>query len=422
MTPGEKQRTGVDNIADNWRNVVICRHRCDARGHAIHRGGFSFPLEVEDGELRRFAANAILVIASVTLTLVAADIVMRMFSSVSPRSGKFEPTPPGHQLLTTRTATMAPHYHGLLKGRDFDEIPIETNRLGFRDSDYDLDALAGQRPVVFLGDSYIFGWGVERSERISERLADKLRAEGDDVPVLNMGLWGSGTYQAIDVLDAFARRSNPRLVVLGFFIGNDFLDNLAAAGLPGDEVAPVDDPADALKFIPLITPDLTAREVLRTSPIVNLVKYGLWGSSAFRSLFNRLDIRNDRIQLYAPGSSESDEALYGPTLQALTTFVERARELQVPVIVLLIPDHLQALDPQLFEDYDRTRPQRILAGHLESIGVDVIDLLPAFRDATDPQALYFREDKHWSAPGHELAAGILFDKIRSASGSKASAQ
>lgn len=370
--------------------------------------------------MRRFAANTILVIASVSLTLIAADIVMRMFSSVSPRSGKFDPAPPGHQLLTTRTATMAPNYHGSLKGRDFDEIPIETNRLGFRDADHDLDALAGQRPVVFLGDSYIFGWGVRRDERISERIAERLRAAGDAVPVLNMGLWGSGTYQAIDVLDAFARRSNPRLVILGFFIGNDFLDNIAAAHVPADKVTHVDDPADLLKFIPLITPGLTAREILRTSPIVNLVKYGLWGSSAFRTLFNGLDIRNDRIQLYAPGSHEADEALYGPTLKALTAFVERARELQVPVVVLLIPDHLQALDPQLFEDYDGTRPQRILVEHLEDIGVDVIDLLPAFRDAPDPQALYFREDKHWSASGHELAAGILFDRIRSVSESRAS--
>lgn len=359
--------------------------------------------------MRRILVNTLLVLVSMVVALVAGDTALRLFSSVAPRSGQFIPEPDNFQRLTVRTATMSPLYRGVLNGRDFSEIPIHTNRLGFRDEEHDPGLLAESRPILFLGDSYVFGWGVRREQRVSELFADELRRHAIDAPVINMAVAGTGTYQALDLLSAFGQPLNPRLVILGFFVGNDFLDNQAAAaivpdlpGLGGDVV-----PSLTLVDASERSRALSLRELLRTSPVFNLVKYGLWESSTFRRLFNRLEIQNDRIALYTAQSDDLFNRLYGPSLKALQEIAQLTRTEGIPMLVLIIPDQLQVLEPQLFEDYDSLKPQRILSQHLAKLGIPYLDLLPVFTSAPDPQQLFFREDKHWSRVGHALVARAL---------------
>jgi len=108
----------------------------------------------------------------------------------------------------------------------------------------------------------------------------------------------------------------------------------------------------------------TLRGVLRTSPVVNLVKYSLWGIETFRRLFDRLEIRNDRIALYRPLSKRDDQLLYGPTLTAFSEIAKLSHDSDTPVLVVLIPDHIQVLAPQILNEYDAGQPQRILSRHL----------------------------------------------------------
>ncbi|MCB1852730.1 MAG: hypothetical protein KDI83_18450 [Gammaproteobacteria bacterium] len=362
--------------------------------------------------MRRTLLNSLLVVVSILVTLVVCDTALRLFSSIAPRSGQFIPEPDNYLRLTARTATMSPGYSGVLNGRDFSDIPIHTNRMGFRDAEYDPEMLAGSGPILFLGDSYLFGWGVRREQRITELFADELLKQTIDAPVINMAVAGSGTYQALDLLRALGLPLKPRLVVLGFFVGNDFLDNQAAAEILSGPVGPATDlsvPEMALVDASERSRALSLRELLRTSPVFNLVKYGLWESSTFRHLFNRLEIQNDRIALYTARDDDDEvrNRLYRPTLEALNEITQLTRAADVPLLVLIIPDQLQVLDPQLFEEYDSRKPQHILSQHLTKLGIPFLDLLPAFTTTADPHQLFFREDKHWSRDGHALVAREL---------------
>ena len=361
--------------------------------------------------MRGVLINTLLVLVSIIVTLIAADALLRQFSSIAPRSGQFTPEPGSFQRLNARTVTLSPNYRGMLDSRDFSRIPIQINALGFRDDEYDFDVLARSNPILFLGDSYVFGWGVRREKRLSELFSREPGPRAIGAPVLNMAIPGTGTYQALDLLKEFGLPLKPRLVVLGFFVGNDFLDNQAAAIIAPGEPAHGSDAIPGLKLIDAAEHSraFSLRELIRSSPVVNLVKYGLWESRVFRRLFNRLEIQNDRIALYADQADDEYNRLYGPTLKALTEIAELTREAKIPLLILIIPDHLQLLEPQLFTDYDSQKPQRILAQHLSALGIPFVDLLPAFANASDPQQLFFREDKHWSVDGHVLVSRELLD-------------
>ena len=171
------------------------------------------------------ATNIALAAAAMLVCLAVAEIALRTFSSIGPRSGHFEPETAFENKLTPRTAVFAANYSGVLTSRDF-EVPYELNSLGFRERELDFKELSSSRPYLFTGDSYFHGWGVKRDARISERFAAILQSNSVEAELLNLAFPGFGTYQYFDILKLYAEKINPRLVLIGFFIGNDFLDDI----------------------------------------------------------------------------------------------------------------------------------------------------------------------------------------------------
>jgi hypothetical protein len=357
--------------------------------------------------LQRATQNVLLAALSVTLTLVAVDVALRFTSIGSPRRGTLEPKPRPH-LLTGRIEVFPPGYRGVLAARDF-TVHVRANALGLRGWELDFADLARRHPVVFVGDSYVFGWGVEEEDRVSERSAALLGQAGYSVPVVNLSFPGWGMSQALEVLEDFAPRLRPRLVILGLFVGNDFMDDLAyrAASRKGPASATPGALAEAKAFV---------RRVLQGSPVVNLVNQALWRSTAFRGFFNTLEVRNDRIVLYEPRPSDAQRQLYAATLESLAGLARLSRKEGFEILVAIIPDHLQVLEPRLFAGYDLTLPQRTVSARARADGLLVVDLLRALSEAPDPTRLYFREDKHWTREGHSFVAHELLPAVTEALG------
>jgi carbamoyltransferase len=92
---------------------------------------------------------------------------------------------------------------------------VRTNRLGFR-SDWEFDAPRGKAPrIVFLGDSFTAGDGVDNQQRFAEQVGQQLGAE-----VFNFGVPGTGTDQQLLVFERFASAVNADLVVLCVCVEN----------------------------------------------------------------------------------------------------------------------------------------------------------------------------------------------------------
>jgi hypothetical protein len=100
----------------------------------------------------------------------------------------------------------------------FRVVHIRHNSMGFRDREH----TDRTRPaVLFLGDSFVWGYDVEQEERFTERLSERM----PDREIINMGVSGYGTDQEYLLLQKFFPRFKPDIVFLIFCSDNDMLDN-----------------------------------------------------------------------------------------------------------------------------------------------------------------------------------------------------
>jgi lysophospholipase L1-like esterase len=347
-------------------------------------------------------------VLSSVATILVLDVGLRISGLVTPRRGVMQPVPARHP-LTDWIDVFPPEYSGTLTSKEF-TVGVRAGSLGLRERDLDFAALSTEHPYLFLGDSYFFGWGVEQQQRLSGLFGTKIAEDGRPTPVVNFSFPGWGTYHYLAVWERFVPQLKPRLVIIGTFIGNDFTDDLKQSWRSfegsGASVVPGKRPAGLF-----LRSKLAAREMISTSPVLTVVNHALWMSPAFRSLFSRLEIRNDRIALYETVSSDLQKQLYAATESALDSLARLSRAEGVPILVVLIPDHLQVLMPDLFRGYDFDKPQRTIQAFLDERGIPWLDLLPVFRAAPAPDELFFREDKHWNAKGHAFVAEALYQRL-----------
>lgn len=108
-------------------------------------------------------------------------------------------------------------------------MDVRTNALGLRDREWDPDAASACTRVLFLGDSFIFGYGVNIEDRFDTRLTRLLEGEDRLYRLINAGVPGWGTIQetrfARDHFGVFL----PDILVLTF-CGNDPSDDAQFLG------------------------------------------------------------------------------------------------------------------------------------------------------------------------------------------------
>jgi len=96
-------------------------------------------------------------------------------------------------------------------------ITVKNNKDGFRDIDHNKKT---KKRILFLGDSFVWGYDVEQHERFTE----KLQALLPNWEVLNLGVSGYGTDQEYILIQKWFRNYKPDVVVL-VFCQNDWKDN-----------------------------------------------------------------------------------------------------------------------------------------------------------------------------------------------------
>ncbi len=309
---------------------------------------------------------------------------------------------------------LRPGLHSESKNRVEFEHQVEVNAAGLRGPELEAKA-AGECRILAIGDSFTFGVGVEGAEVFHQQAALRLRQQGVSATTLNGGIPAIGVPQAVRWLRRHGLKTEPDVVLLSFFVGNDLQDASSRNEWVIDEGQ-------------LVIGARTKgwkRWFYRNSHLYVLLKKSLSARLLARfGLREPWSLRSarDSFAVYQLAPSQLIEEGLRNTDLALTELVELAEAHGFRLVAMLIPDILQ-VDDQRWQsalrqlelapaDYHPRRPSTILQDLFASHQIPFHDLTDAFDAGFDAgEALYFPIDRHWTPAGHRLAAAEIVDQL-----------
>ncbi len=267
--------------------------------------------------------------------------------------------------------------------------------------------------ILVLGDSFVWGFGVDDDQRLTNRLQDIL---GQSVEVINAGVSGWGTDQELLYLQDTGRFFEPNLVVL--VLGLEDLDNIHSSveySYPKPFYVLRDGTLE-LQNVPV-----PERNVSWTSHF-GVQPYHLRSPTSssteppgptYRAhLFLRRYLHSYR---FAASRSSQILARRGwtrkpvdPLLRELLSAVHAAcSQAGARLLLVVIPYRFHIANP-----HDDPIKDAVLAA-ADKAAIECLDLWPLFRrQVASGSSLYFEIDPHWNPAGHDLAANELATHLR----------
>jgi lysophospholipase L1-like esterase len=289
---------------------------------------------------------------------------------------------------------------GSSRGPEF-ELSIRINSLGMREREIG-PRRAGERRLLVLGDSFTFGAGVEAEQAFPRRLEAELRAAGrENVLVLNGGVPAYGTTQQSAWLERLASRIEPDAVLLAFFLGNDFYDNLGlnTYAVSSGYLVNVETHAQRVQLGARLGIPAGVRVFLRTR--LHLYAFSMHAWSRLLAAGGASDAE-EGLGIYRDPPDPTTSAAVAATRAALARLADSCRARGIPLGLALLPDaRLLALERPV-QDIDPGRPVALARAIASALDVPLLDLTPDM-DA-NPLELFFPLDGHYNAAGHALAA------------------
>lgn len=104
----------------------------------------------------------------------------------------------------------------------FQDATVKTNSRGFKDKDYPTQKGKHTKRIIGIGDSGMFGWGVEENECYLTQLENKLNQNDSlNFEIINTSVPGYNTVMEVAVLENKIDLTQVDLVIIDFII-NDF--------------------------------------------------------------------------------------------------------------------------------------------------------------------------------------------------------
>lgn len=270
---------------------------------------------------------------------------------------------------------MTPNFKGTLVKQEF-RTEIYTNSLGLRDREYgDKD----KQRILFLGDSMVWGgYGTDLNQTFVKILERKL----GNVDVINAGITGFEPDQELNYLKRDGIKLEPDIVILGFFVGNDFKES--------EDVVVVDG---------MLITKKSSEKRIRSFLLRNLYSYRIIERGAM-NMFSEL-IKKNSAGFYGDDVSvipnfEMPEL----TKSILNEFVSYTNEYNIKFIIVLFPSILQIQN-------NVTRPQDIMNEWCNNNKIQCIDLLPNF-----DVSYYWEFNPHFNVRGNEAVGNIVYNAIK----------
>ena len=343
--------------------------------------------------------------------------------------------------------TGAPNFAGVVEDPNFRQ-QVTFNSLGMHDTEHTTVKPPGTFRILMLGDSFVQAVQVSEAETSHQVLENLLNQQGQShFEVLSGGVVNWGTNQQLIYYRKQGRQFQPDLVLLLFYIGNDFLDNL-----PGNAMTAGGFNCYAPYFVmcqgrlqpePLAyAPGLSSLENSCSSGRLALTNSlgRLFQKSRLYQHIEPLIVARQPRQIFGQRYPSSFSALYFPSGETKleqawqvteATLIQLRREVEADgarfAVVLVSPEivvRLGMLPPAeqqavlnanpVLAQAQADRPNRRLAEFLARQHIPFIDLTPLMTKhlAAHQTPLYLLGEGHWTAEGNRVAAHILAGWLR----------
>lgn len=326
--------------------------------------------------LREWRNRVVLVVVSLLIAILLAELATRLFFPISDRRDNL--------LLDGRNIVSY-----VTPGTVYRQISNEYDALTtITDKGHRAPAVEGDPEIVFIGDSFTFGHGLNDAETFASIYCGRTGRA-----CANLGLPSSGTVKQVERLEEFLDRWqwHPREVRLFFFgmsgsfsAGNDFVDNYHRAVTREAAVRNPTQPADA---------DGGSRGV--TERIIGLQAALLRHSNLMRMLKFHAGPRLKAMFIAEPGEERMRKAL-DATRQGLQRLDELSRQRGFDYrIYLIVPvqDLLRGSYPDTLATLQSVAP------------VSVISTAESLLDS--PTRYYYAFDGHLNSIGSRRVAEFL---------------
>jgi hypothetical protein len=264
------------------------------------------------------------------------------------------------------------------------------NEDGFRDV-----FNTGNRHVIVLGDSFTRGTLVNNDETF----AYLLDLWHPDVAFHNFGTGGYATGDAYRLYRSVARSIDHDLVVLGYFVGNDLLENLRydPARASGDRRPPAS-PADGQSGTAEHGSALLKLHVLLR---IHSRAYSL----VYMTLKKALHGAHPSLIMSAPARGHALDV----TRMILEDLIAEASSNGADLLVVILPYWNEIVDPDAgrFADLQRSLISDLAGRHDHVHSLDLLDVILA----AGPETTFGEVDKHFNRYGQYLTALAIHDWI-----------
>jgi hypothetical protein len=372
--------------------------------------------------LKKLAGSIALFLAGVGIALVTGEGAIRLFAPQ--RLDSYRPIYEADPNLVYR---LKKNYHATYSQPEF-EIVEATNSMGLRDHEIGPKSPSTLR-ILGLGDSFSYSNSVDLDATYFKRIESSLR-EDQPTEVINAAVPAYSTIQELRLFKRIAPELHPDVVLLGFYVGNDFQDShelFDSTGAPTVDVVNGTLTANT-RFQGALYDNqertLRSRTLALRALLASHSALYVFLRERFSESLWRMGLRNN------PPPPEFCARTFPPEMQQgweleqrlLREFRDQTRKYHMRLILLALPTQYQVhkelwthhfttfgLDP---DRYDLEKPQRMLSDFCLHEGIEMIDVLPEMRAAGQQRPLFYPIASYMNPAGHQLVADVVSRYLR----------
>ena len=308
---------------------------------------------------------------------------------------------------------LVPYANGAHRCSDY-SVHYSINGLGFRADTRFPDPTDKRDLVVFIGDSFTFGFGVNDTETFPHLLA---QSGPTGTVFANCSVPGYSTDQELLLLEKKVLGLHPHEVLLVVYLGNDLFDNQLDVALQVRAPKPYFDlgpPGLVLQNTPV-----PLEHPARTKPLATLAS-AVWGPDPAKwGLRARLEVRFALFRLFSetclPNRDYREQfaARFAPAVRLFDAILDRIADdcsrnrVKLRLVLLAGKSFVEKPTSPSAQYQDFFRTQVIAACAKKGLGV--VDVARQMQDRYRREAIawFFPHDGHLTPGGHRVVAELL---------------